>query len=187
MKTAVVTIESMSPYSSSRRHETPRENEEEHDAYENRTWREKCTTDEEGFWVIPRAGFQQSLQTAAGQITQKVKGKGAKQWTAYFLAGVIVENDLRLPIKKQEVKGIRLPCSATGQRGRGSQVFRWFPIIEQWGGEVVYHILDDMITQEVFVNVLTRSLGLVGVGRFRGEKGGFNGRAKIVKIKWLKN
>ena len=55
MKTATCTLASVSPYSQSRSysHEVEKLSKESHEAYEERTWRNKCHTDKDGHVVIP--------------------------------------------------------------------------------------------------------------------------------------
>jgi hypothetical protein len=52
---------------------------------------------------------------------------------------------------------------------------------------VTWYILDDIINEKVFTQVL-RSCGLlVGIGRFRPEKRGFYGRFRVDSVKWIED
>jgi hypothetical protein len=45
-------------------------------------------------------------------------------------------------------------------------------------------IMDDTITKEVFEEVFYAAGSGIGIGRFRPEKGGTNGRFRAVKFDW---
>ena len=47
-----------------------------------------------------------------------------------------------------------------------------------------FMIMDDTITKEVFQDVFTAAGTGIGIGRFRPEKGGINGRYKPIKFEW---
>ena len=64
-KTVEVHITGLSPYSSSRQHDTPKIDKERPDEYDQRTWREKLTTAADGTVVIPAMAFKQALDKCA--------------------------------------------------------------------------------------------------------------------------
>jgi len=70
MKIATVTLASTAPYSQSRSYEheieeLPREGK---DAYQTRTWRNKCHTLPSGKVFIPPMSFKMALDTAAKML-----------------------------------------------------------------------------------------------------------------------
>ena len=67
-KIVTVQLESLAPYSQSRKHDTPKLEKEAADAHEARTWREKCSTDENGEIVIPAMAFKQALDAVAKRL-----------------------------------------------------------------------------------------------------------------------
>jgi hypothetical protein len=69
-------------------------------------------------------------------------------------------------------------------RGSGKRVKRTFPVVPKWEGAVVFAILDETITRTVFEEHIKAVGMLVGVGRFRPENGGMNGRFEVVSIDW---
>lgn len=184
MRLAQVELKSVSPYSQSRMHDTPKKDKESHDAYEKRAWREKSYYNEEGFVFIPPMAFKFALMSAAAYLGEKVKGKGSKTWTQYFTSAVHIEQPLVLPIQKDELTFVDINAHSTGKRKDGSRVVRRFPIIPSWEGRLDVHVLDDTITDEIFRKVWDHAGMYIGIGRFRPANGGFNGRFEVVKIRW---
>jgi hypothetical protein len=176
MRIVEVTLESISPYSQSRKHDTPKLEKEAADAYELRTWREKCTVDETGQICIPAMAFKQALDRVAAVLGEQVPGRGKATFTKHFKAGCICESDVPLGIRKNEVQSVTISANADGVRGSGKRVNRTFPVIPRWSGTARFVILDDTITQQVFERHLTQAGLFVGIGRFRPENGGLNGR-----------
>lgn len=183
-KIVEVTMESISPYSSSRMHDTPKLDKERMDEYEARTWRDKLTTDDGGHVVIPAMAFKQALDRCAKVLGIQVPGKGKATFTKHFLSGCICEADVPLGIHKDDVGSVTINAHADGVRGSGKRVKRTFPQISRWKSSARFVILDDAITKDVFERVMRESGQFVGVGRFRPENGGLNGRYKVTGFKW---
>jgi hypothetical protein len=57
----------------------------------------------------------------------------------------------------------------------------------KWSATFDVIILDPIISEDIFREMLTMAGMFIGVGRFRPEKGGTNGRFKIEEIKWQDN
>lgn len=184
MLTAVATIRGISPYSASRMHGLKKEPNETHDDFEARMWREKAHCRKDGSVFIPAIAFKQALDTAANYLGQKIPGQGNSKYKKHFVSGVLVLDPMMLGIKKEDLEPIALPCHANGRRGSGSRVMRWFPIVEEWGGEVTFYVGDPVLTKEVFAEHLEAAGNFAGVGRFRPENGGTNGRFVVDKLKW---
>lgn len=184
MKTAKCRLESMSPYSQSKMHEAPAEEGELKDAYERRTWRERAHVDDEGNVFIPPMQFKNCLSEAAKFLSIQIPGKGKSTYTKHFEAGVLVVDPTPLPIAKNELEYERLFVPADGRRGGGNRVWRHFPVIREWTGEVEFIILDDIIDEDVFRKVLDAAGKFVGIGRFRPRNNGFYGRFQIVDLDW---
>jgi len=64
-------------------------------------------------------------------------------------------------------------------------VLKNFGVIQQWQGDVVFHILDDIITEDIFRQVLEAAGNVIGIGRWRPRNGGLYGRFEIVKLKFI--
>ena len=52
---------------------------------------------------------------------------------------------------------------------------------------MTFYVLDDIITESVFAQVLRSAGLLVGLGRFRPENRGFYGRFQVDSIKWIED
>jgi len=184
MRTVLIQIESLSPYSQSRMHDAPKKDKERPDEYEARTWREKCTTDEAGQIVIPAMAFKMALPVAARKMGMQIPGRGKSTFTKYFEADVICTGNAPLGIHKDKVASITINANSDGVRGSGKRVKRTFPIVPAWKTTAEFMIFDDTVTREVFEAVFEAAGMGVGIGRFRPENGGLNGRFKATSYKW---
>jgi len=186
MKSAIVKIEGVAPYSQGRYYmeDVPKLSKELPGAYEERTWRNRMHVSSSGHVEIPGAAFAGALKSAAKRLKIQVPGKQRTEFTKYFEAGVMVPNNVALPIEAADVPGERLFLPSTGQRGGGRRVMKIMPRIDAWSGEVVYYVFDDIITEDVFRQVLVASGQVVGIGRFRPENCGFYGRFVVTSFKW---
>ena len=186
MKTAIATLASAAPYSPSRSYsmEIEKEPRETADAYEQRTWRNKCHTLPNGNIFIPPMSFKMGLDTAAKMLGRQIPGKGKSTYTKFFLSGVLVMDPVELPLKKETVPFDRIYANADGVRGSGKRVWKTFPRIDEWKADVRYTILADEITPDVFEEHLRQAGAFIGVGRFRPQSGGYYGRYEVKKIRW---
>ena len=185
MRTVVATLESISPYSQSRYHETPKiDSKEPFEDYEARTWRNRLHVNEKGFVFIPPMQFKECLAEASKFLSEKIPGKRNSTYTKHFLAGILVTDALTLPTKKEDVPGETLFLNADGKKGSGTRVKRIMPCIQNWKGDVTFYVLDDTIGKEVFEHHLREAGNFIGIGRFRPRNGGFYGRFKVVKTAW---
>lgn len=188
MKTAIAMLESTNPYSQSRVIDTekhPKKAKELPDDYERRTWRERMWVTDDGHVFIPPMQFQNSLKEAAKFLSIPVPSKGGKvTFTKNFEAGVMVMQRIVLPDIAEKVESERLYVPADGKRNGTKRVWRYFPYIPHWLGTVTYHILDDIITEDVFRRVLETSGKLIGIGRFRPRNWGYYGTFKVNEMLW---
>ena len=185
MKKAIVQLESVSPYSPSRYHNTEKLEGESPDDLEHRTWRNKCHFDPQTRHVfIPAMSFANSIKDAAQYASIRVKGKGASTWTKHFDAGVMVVTPLVLPVTVDGIEGEWLYMNSDGKRNSGKRVMRKFPLVREWSGTVEYVILDDAIDEEIFIQILATAGQLIGIGRFRPRNRGYYGRYAVKSFKW---
>ncbi len=113
----------------------------------------------------------------------ELKKKGAATWAQNFNCGLSVAQGPRIGIKAADARPERVYCHANGKRGSGTRVWRTFPVFDNWAAQLIIHILDDTIPEEVFQRVV-KAFGLfIGIGRSRPENGGFLGRFIVEKIK----
>jgi hypothetical protein len=184
MRTAVATLESISPYSQSRYHNTPKLDRELPKDYEARIWRERLHTNGDGKVFIPAMTFKNCLDECAKYMSKQIPGKGKATYTKHFEAGVMVVDSLHLPFKKEDVQGEWLFLNSDGKRGGGTRVEKCYPVIPKWSGEVTFYVLDEIITPEVFLEHLNDAGNFIGIGRFRPRNRGFYGRFKVNGVKW---
>lgn len=185
MRTAVATLESISPYSQSRMHAQPKEDKEGADEYEKRTWIYHCHVNKDNRIFIPPMCFKRAIERAASMLGMKIKGKGQATYTKHFLAGILVTDGLVLPYSfPDQIEGETFFMNADGKRGSGKRVPRTYPVFREWKGDVTFYILDETITESIFEKHLQESGNFCGIGRFRPEVGGFYGRYKVNKVQW---
>lgn len=185
MKTVKVDIQSISPYSSSRQHQTPKLSKERPDDYEKRTWREQCNYGDDQVWFIPAMAFKQCLDAMALKSGEQIPGRGRSTYTKFFLSDVICNGNVSLGVPYKDSEPVSVSCNPQGRRGGGKRVQKIFPQIEKWKATAEFSILDDTVTREVFERMLTASGLSIGVGRFRAGNGGLNGRFKPTKFSWM--
>lgn len=184
MRKATITFTGVAPYSQSRLHGIEKEQKETHDQLDARTWREKCNTDKDGNVVIPAMALKQSVAAAAKRLGIQIPNKGKATYTKFFESDVICTEDVPIGVHKDDIGSVTINANADGVRGSGKRVRRTFPQTDTWAGTADFLLLDDNIPNDVFERVVTTAGIGVGVGRFRPENGGINGRFTIDEIVW---
>jgi hypothetical protein len=181
---AIAHIESLSPYSQSRMHETPKLEKEHANDFEKRTWREKSHSDKDGNVFIPPMAFKIALAECARFLGETIPGKGKATWTKHFEAGVLCMDPIYIGVKKNDLIGEVYNMNADGKRGSGTRVPRTFPCVPEWKAAVPFYVLDQTITETVFRKYVDEAGKFIGIGRFRPRQGGFYGRFKLAKLEW---
>lgn len=185
---ALVTIRGLSPLSQSRNHGEPRIEGESLDDYDARTWRSKLNVGPAGTIVIPAHGLHQAIAAAAKYSGRQIPGQGKKTWTAKFTTGIALFDDCDTAIAPAEAQMVTISANSDGVRGSGKRVTRRFPFLPPgWTASFEVMILDPIITETIFREMLELSGMFIGVGRFRPEKGGTNGRFAIDRLVWEDN
>jgi hypothetical protein len=193
MNIATVTLEGASPYSQSRFHGTAKNPKETHEDYEDRTWKEKGHWDAKtGNLFIPPMAIKQSLDAAVKRTGKQIPGKGKSTYTKHFLGGVMVfEPPVVLdsngnPYTRDNIAKWSGMMSSTGEKGKagGKVVLRHFPDCPDWEATVNFHILDETVTKDVFLEMLEEAGKFIGIGRFRPQNGGGYGRFGVKLLKW---
>ncbi len=190
MHIARVTLKSKTPYSQSKNIdplEFPKKPKETHDAAEERLWRNRMHVDTKGYVVIPQTAFENAIREAAKRLAISVPGKGKTLYSKYFEAGIQIPEGITLPLKAEEVPGERLFVPSDGRAGGGKRVYKRFPRIDEWEGELTIFVFDDLIPESVFRKVLESSGSLVGIGRFRPQSRGFYGRYTVESFSWIED
>lgn len=186
MKVYEATLESKTPIIFSRQliaDEFPKLEREQADEYDKRLWREKAhyTADNQVF--IPAVYFKRALEEVAKFLGIQIPGKGKSTYTKHFLSGVQIIEDMALPEKKDDVKMVPISCNADGRRGSGARVLRRFPSIPKWSGKIKLIVVDEIITEPVLREHLTKAGMLIGIGSFRIAKGNSSGGFTLTGLK----
>lgn len=188
---AIVTIVGTAPYSQSHQHDDPKLEGEQPDAYDRRTWRSRMNTeirDGKKTMVIPQFGIHLSVISAAQYSKRKIEGQRNATWTAKFQRGIAIMGAAPLNVDPETVNAIPLPVNSDGKRGGGTRVIRRFPQIPAgWQATFEVMIIDPIITEAVWTETL-RDAGLfIGLGQYRPENGGSNGRFVVKDVIWEDN
>lgn len=187
---ATVTIKGIAPLSQSRQHDEKKKEGERPDDYDARTWRSKLNVAKRNgkmTVVIPAHAIMQAITAAAKYSKRQIPGQGKATWTAKFQAGIMMHEDPSLDIDPESVTSIVISANADGVRGSGKRVPRRFPVIPEWQTTFQVYVIDPIITEQVFREMVEIAGMFIGVGRFRPEKGGTNGRWKIESLTWKDN
>ncbi len=188
---ATLTIIGIAPYSQSRQHDTPKlegENPNDHDI---RTWPSKMsveTRDGQKTVVIPAHGVHQCIAAAAKYSKRQIPGQGKATWTAKFTSGISLLEAPALGIDPATVNSVTISANADGVRGSGKRVPRRFPTIPAgWKTTFDVYILDPIITEAIFREMIGLAGMFIGIGQFRPQNGGTNGRFRLEAMEWADN
>lgn len=185
MLKATATLTGVSPISFSAPIQSVKNTGESHDAFEQRTWRERLHLDENGIVFIPPSALKNCLSDVAKYLSESVPGKGKSTYTKHIEAGILVTDPISLGVIGTDVAGERLFVPADGKRGSGKRVWKTFPVIPQWTGGVVIYILDPVIIDkpQKIEEYLGHAGKFIGLGRFRPRNNGFYGRFGVSNFK----
>lgn len=182
---ATVKLKSISPYGPSRAFQSQKKGKESHDAHDERCWRERMHVDpENGEVVISPMAIKKCLDKGTQRIGRSVPGKGKTGYFGRFVSGVMVQNAIRTGILAADVSMQKLHLNSDGVSGGGKRVWKRMPIIPEWEGVAEFIVLDDIIPEDVFEESLREGGQMVGLGQFRPEKGGYQGRFTFDTITW---
>jgi len=163
---------------------------EGHDAFEERTWRERLHVDEHGFVFIPANAMKRTLENVAKYLSESVPGKGKATYTKHFLAGVMVIKDILIqpPTKAVDFQGVWMNVPSDGQRGGKKRVDRCFPVITQWSGHAEIILQDPILIDnpgkvEEYLDYAGKFIGLMSMSP---RNGGSFGRFSIKNFKTKK-
>lgn len=151
--------------------------------YERAHWREKAHVSESGEVVIPGVSIHAALVESARRLGLKHKRMSL---ATFVQSGLMVAGDVGTGASIDTVKAITIPCSVKGIRGAksGSRVPRSFPMIPPgWRGTINLVVFEPILQGETGMRDLKRITEyagvFVGLGRWRPETGGYNGRFQV--------
>lgn len=174
-------LKSVSPLSQSRMHCVDKLERETPEAYDTRTWREKCHFTQDGYVMINPMAFKFALTAAAKYLGEKIAGRGQSTWTKRIEAGLFIDEQgtIVLPLKREDLKCITILANADGVRGSGKRVPRKLPQIQDWSGELTINVMEEKIPPDLLARYLKEAGIKIGIGQFRPEKGGYCGRFTV--------
>lgn len=189
IRDVTITIEGITPYSSSRPPGEEREASESWEVFEARVWRRKCyatTEDDNGIVYIPGSAFKLCLDEATQNLNEKIPGKGNQTYTGVIRMGIAPISDLSLGIRRGDLRAEKVYCHSNGKRMPGGRVNRLFPMINKWGGTITMRVFNDSLTAAKFEEFFAKAGLIAGVGRGRPSTGCpmGNGRFKPTKFVW---
>jgi hypothetical protein len=182
MRLAIAHLVGQTPYSPCRHFsetEVPKQDngKEGDDAYERRTWRNRLHRTPDGLVQIPEQAFANSIKLAAKRFEA--------EYAKHFEDGVTVTGNLVLSVKADEIPYDELLVRGT-KRITEKRVTKLFPRIDEWEGDVTFHIINDIIPKAIFRQALVIAGLLVGIGRFRPQSWGYYGRFTVEAVEWRK-
>lgn len=180
----LATLVSTAPYCQSRNYaqDVEKEPKEGPDAYERRTWRYRTTIDADGQIIISAEALQFAIRDGAAYLSERIPGRGSEKWTKHFASGIMVPRPIVLPERRENVGGVWVHVNANGRSGRGTRVWRCFPTIQKWQGDITIIVLDDLITDEILRRVVEHAGLFIGVGQNRPQNGGTRGRFRLAEM-----
>jgi hypothetical protein len=185
MLKATFELEGNGPIGFSAPIKSPRKTGEAHDAYEERTWRERMHVDDEGMVFIPANAIKLCLSDCARYLGESVPGKKSATYTKHFEAGVLVTEPMPLGVKSADVPGQRQFVPSDGKKGGGKRVWKTFPVLAKWRTRGVLYLLDPVLIDkpEKVKEYLTHAGRFIGLGWFRPRNGGYFGRFSVTSFK----
>ncbi len=182
---AQVKIRGISPLQQSREKNTrvPKNAQETDPDYEKRTWMERAHLDPKGNVVVPGGAIKQALVSASKYVGAKIPGQGSKTYTQKFQSGICVINS---PVvgRAQNIEGRWVYAASNGKHGAGTRVWKCFPTLVEWAATFEVTILDEIITPEIFEEMVKNAGRYIGIGTWRPERGGEYGRFDVMGIQY---
>ncbi len=185
MKRAVITIIGTAPMTQSQSiQHLPPISGEGPDAFDQRLWRSKAHVID-GIVHIKGFALQSAIIDGAKHGKEKIPGKGNSTWGKKFESAIMIDGDVSLGIREEDLIERPVYVNADGVRGSGKRVWRRFPEIQKgWTATATVFVLDDEITREVFERAVRRAGIFVGLGQFRPQNRGTNGRFSLTDLQW---
>ena len=194
----VAKLKSVGPMSQSHVIREEKGQNETHQAFEARTWRQRLNTDGDkpgvGKVFIPPGALKNGLVDVCAYLGEKIKGRGNRTYTKHFVSGLICPYPLELGIDAADIKGEEFFVPANGQRGGAKRVWKMFPVIPEWEAEARFVVVDQVLIDSLIDDkgkpiaggVVDRYLRFagqyIGFGRFRPQNNGYYGRCVVASF-----
>jgi len=161
-----------------------KKDKESHNDYEDRVWEDRLHTHPDGKIYIPGAALQKCMQAAGQHMAEHLEYPGKGTWTKHFLRGLSVSGDIDLDTDKYGRLDLYVPAQP-GNKRSGTRVWKHFPVVKKWDADVEFLVMDPVITESVFKEVLYGAGAFIGLGAMRAENGNSNGRFICTKLEWI--
>lgn len=181
MKTFIASLKSLTPYSQGKYHNTPKEPRELEQAYEERCCLLKLHVSLGEIYIPPMA-FKKCLENTAGYLGEQIPGKGKERYTKHYRQGLMCTEPMLLGIGPQDVRIEKIFTSTQPGKKNSGRAWKWFPVINQWAGNLQIIAVDDIFTRDVIERHLSMAGVINGVGVWRPENGGMWGKFQLVKL-----
>lgn len=184
MKTYEFDGTGVSEYFFGKRHDESKRDDETHEQFDKRAWRQKVNLTADGQCFIPPFALKNGLESAARRLQVKVPGQAKSTFTKLFTQGVYCVEPLLMyhdgkPLTIDDVKPRPIFVPSSGKRGQGSRVDRTFPTLSAWMFHASMTVFDEKITDDILIRHLEELSRYIGFGAMRVEGGGVNGRWKL--------
>jgi len=187
MLSITCTIKGISPYSQSRKHDAEKLKDEGYDAYDIRTWKEHCHTNGDGeSIVIPGHAIHQMLVVGArkGRLKPKAAASAREGLAGRLETGIALLDDAKTDMKLSEAVLVPINAHSNGDRKDRQRVTRRYPVWSPgWTATFTTLLLDESLRKEDLEDALKWGGLVCGLGRFRPECLGTNGRFVTTTIK----
>jgi hypothetical protein len=151
--------------------ESKKPRQETYEAFDARTWPEKCRVTDTGELYLPPIALKACLCSTAKYAGLRIPGKGTRTYSQPIIRGLQCINNIVLNAGLDDIELMNEPVDAQPGSAKSTRVMRIFPYLAKWAGLGTVRVLDDIITPDV----LTEHLGLAGImtglGTWRPERG----------------
>ena len=96
----------------------------------------------------------------------------------------MVNDSLMIGVNQEDVDSQLMFVPSDGIRGSNKRVEKYFPVIPAWGGTGTFYILDEIITEDVFLKHIDQAGKFIGLGSFRPRNNGYFGRFNVELLNW---
>jgi hypothetical protein len=179
MKCFVAEIKGLTPLSQGRNHGTPKLPQELEQAYEERTVLQKLHIAVEEIFIPPIA-FKLCLEKTAGYLAEKIPGHGLTQYTKHYRQGIMCPDPIMLGVGVDKVRIDKVFIPTQPNRPNSGRAWKWFPLLDQWQAELTIMAVDDIFTDEVIERHLRIAGQITGIGVWRPERGGMQGKFSVM-------
>lgn len=188
-KTLTATLVGTSPLQFGKAYLIKKASKESHEAFEQRTWRERMHRDEEGYVMLPSMAVKKALENYAIYCSDKIPGHGKATFTKHYKAGIMPEEIFfeveskgeRVYYMDVEGESHFLPVSKSAP----TRVMRIFPTIQKWEVKISFIILDPILfdSPKIIEEHLNNAGVYIGLLVWRPQNGGNNGRFEVEDFK----